>query len=393
MDAPAIRSKSNFEHGIAQFSFGMYGMVEKHGNELVSPYSVASALCLLMLGTDGTTKDQMMSSIFKDEKLKYVNISYKGLNDKLVSKTDTGVTLSIANRLFENQMYTLLDPFTKRALEYYGSKMELLDFSTEPEQSRLQINNWIASQTKDKILDMIPENILDADTLLVLANAIYFKGTWQRPFDQKQTIKMNFVVDENHDREVDMMFAEYMTLSGENAEFSCKALHLPYGDGQLAMVFMLPNDKGGIKKLEDRLTFDSFHSIVSGLHDQKTMINIPKFVVEAKYDLKPILKNLGITEIFDPATADFSKMVPPEINSQGIYVSDARHKTYVEVNEEGSEAAGATTIEVEIKSMPFEFRADHPFVFVIYDQETEIPLFIGRYADPPMSSNSVFFQC
>ena len=263
--------------------------------------------------------------------------------------------------------------------------MKLLNFSTEHEQSRIKINNWIASQTKDKILDMIPENILDADTLLVLANAIYFKGAWQRPFDQKQTTKMNFVVDENHHREVDMMFAKYMALSGKNAEFSCKALQLPYGDGQLSMVFMLPNDKGDIKILEDRLTFDSFHSIVSGLHDQKTMIHIPKFTVEAKYDLKPILKHLGITEIFDPATANFSKMISAEINSKSIYVSDARHKTYVEVNEEGSEAAGATTIEVEIKSMPFEFTADHPFVFVIYDVETEIPLFIGRYADPPMS--------
>jgi serine protease inhibitor len=224
----------------------------------------------------------MMSSILKDEKLKYVNISYKGLNDKLVAKTDTGVTLSIANRLFGNQMYTLLDSFTKRALEYYGSEMKLLDFATEHEQSRIKINNWIASQTKDKILDMIPENILDANTLLVLANAIYFKGAWQRPFDQKQTTKMNFVVDENHHREVDMMFAEYMALSGKNAEFSCKALQLPYGDGQLSMVFMLPNDKGGIKILEDRLTFDSFHSIVSGLHDQKTMIHIPKFIVEGQ---------------------------------------------------------------------------------------------------------------
>lgn len=383
----AISHSSNiaFEQSIANFSFSLYGEVEKNGNELVSPYSVSAALLLLMLGTDGTTKAQMMSSIFKNKIPRDINLGYQILNRKLVDGTNTGATLSVANRLFANRIFRILDSYTTNALKYYGSPVELLDFVNQREQSRTRINNWIATRTNNKIKDMIPPRIIDANTIIVLANAIYFKGTWKTQFDPTNTAKKAFFVGQNEPRSVDMMHGRFNATSGDNLELECKVLRLPFVGEKLEMVFLLPNDVTGLSRLERHLTLFSFKNAITGLRNRDTMIQIPKFAIESEYDLIPILTRLGITEIFDSSMADFTSMVSRQLNSQGVFVSDARHKTYVEVNEEGSEAAASTTIVVSRESAmppPFAFVADHPFLFVIRGNETGTPLFIGRYTGP-----------
>jgi serpin B len=383
----AIAQTSNiaFEQGIANFSFSLYGEVEKNGNELVSPYSVSAALLLLMLGTDGTTKAQMMSSIFKNKIPRDIHLGYRILNGKLVDGTNTGATLSVANRLFASKIFKILDSYTTNALTYYGSSMELLDFVTQPDQSRTRINDWIATQTNNKIQDMIPPRIIDANSIIVLANAIYFKGTWKTQFEPRNTAKKTFFVGQNEHRSVDMMHGRFNATSGDNLELGCKVLRVPFVGEKLEMVFLLPNDVTGLSRLERQLKMSSFQNAITGLRKHDTLIQIPKFVIESEYDLIPILTRLGFTEIFDSSVADFTHMVSPQLNSQGVYVSDTRHKTYVEVNEEGSEAAASTTIVVSRESAmppPFAFVADHPFLFVIRENETGTPLFIGRYTDP-----------
>jgi serpin B len=220
---------------------------------------------------------------------------------------------------------------------------------------------------------------------MVLANAIYFKGMWKRKFDARRTIKKNFMVGPNNQMQVDMMHDQFKAMSGEHTALNCKVLQLPYSGDQVSMVLILPNDKNGLTQLENRLTFATFQELLSGLRKRDAIIRIPKFKVEESYDLKPILRHLGISEIFDRTAANFTKMVSPQLNSHDVHVSDARHKSYIEVNEESSEAAAATTIEMIFTSAmtpPFEFIADHPFMFVILDNETKTTLFMGRYAEP-----------
>lgn len=369
-----------FEHGISDFSFSLYSAVPKSGDEFISPFSVSAALLLLMLGTDGTTKRQMTSTIFKGHTPRDINIGYKTLADKLATKTNNGVILSLANKLFGSQIYTILDTYKDDALKFYGSGIDLLDFALKPEQSRNIINSWVATHTDNKIRDMMPSAILNEKTLLVIANAIYFKGTWHTRFDPKDTERGTFHVGSTQ-KQVDMMYARYDATSGEHMGLNCKVLRLPYTGKQLSMIFVLPNDRNGLSRLENQLTLSNFQKLLSRLTKRETHIAIPKFVIEAEYDLEPILTDLGITEIFDRRFSNFTKMVTRQINNLGVYVNDARHKTFVEVNENGSKAAGATTIETKVKSrrMPLEFIADHPFVFVIRDDESGIPLFIGRY--------------
>ena len=386
MALPAVTSNVVFEQGLSNFSFSLYNTVEKSGNEFISPYSISAALLLLMLGTDGTTSNQLMSAIFKGEQPPDVHNGYKILNDKLTQKTNTGMTLSIANRLFGSQIFTLLDKYKIDALKYYGSEIELLDFAGKAEQSRQYINNWISRQTRNKIRDIIPVGSLDANTIVVIANAIYFKGTWKTKFEQKNTRKRNFFLSGRGQKQVDMMHGQFVTRSGESNQLKCKVLQLPYLGDKLSMILVLPNDRNTLPWVENQLTSEKFESLLSSLRKQETIIQIPKFIVEANYDLIPILKRLGITEIFDDSISDFTRMVTPNIKR--VYVSDARHKTYIEVNEEGSEAAAATTIVVSTRSgsvkprQPFQFIADHPFMFLIRDNETGTILFSGRYTNP-----------
>ncbi|XP_076081442.1 serpin B3-like [Mytilus galloprovincialis] len=375
-----------FEEGIANFSNSLYSKLDRTGNEFISPYSITSALLLLMLGTGKTTKNQMKSVIFEYAEPDDIDQGYKHLNDELLTRTTKGVSISIANRLFARKGLNLLNTFSTKASAYYGSDVELLDFVTEAEKSRLTINDWISKNTNNIIKNMIPKGVVGANTLLVLVNAIYFKGTWKKEFNKNETSQRNFYVKANEQKLVNMMYGEFDAKSGEDLSLDCKILQLPYQGNQISMVFVLPNSGDGLSELESKLTIDNVDSLVKGLKTQKTLIRIPKFTMTSEYDLKPVCTALGITEIFDNKIADFSEIF--ESDQTRISVTDARHKAYIEVNEEGTEAAAVTTITVgfasvqDPKPQPFQFVADHPFLFLIQDDETGTPLFIGRYARP-----------
>ncbi|CAG2196508.1 unnamed protein product [Mytilus edulis] len=375
-----------FEEGIANFSNSLYSKLDRTGNEFISPYSITSALLLLMLGTGKTTKNQMKSVIFEYEEPDDIDQGYKLLNDELLTRTTKGVSISIANRLFARKGLNLLNTFSTKASAYYGSDVELLDFVTEPEKSRLTINDWISNNTNNIIKDMIPTGGVGANTFVVLVNAIYFKGTWKKEFNKNETTQRNFFVKANEQKLVNMMYGEFDAKSGENLSLDCKVLQLPYQGNQISMVFVLPNSGDGLSELESKLTINNIDSLVKGLKTQKTLIRIPKFTMTSEYDLKPICTALGLTEIFDEKKADFSDIF--ESNQARVSVTDARHKAYIEVNEEGTEAAAVTAITFGITSVqdpmpqPFQFVADHPFLFLIQDDETGTPLFIGRYARP-----------
>lgn len=386
LDLTSNVSNLVFEEGIANLSFSLYGAVKKESSEFICPYSVSAALLLLSLGAAGTTEKQLMDSIFSGETPDNVHIGLQRLDEKILPKS--GVDLTTASRLFVSDRIKILDSYKSDSMDYYKSETFALDFATQAEKSRSIINDWISTQTKNRIKDMIPFGVLNADTIMVLTNAVYFKGAWKEKFDQTQTQKRKFLVGLNEQTQVDMMYGKFDAMSGENTEFDCKILQLPYVGDQFSMVFVLPNAETGLAQLEDQLSFTSYKTLLADLTMQKTIIRIPKFRIEKMYDLKPILNSLGIVEIFDGKSANFTKMVPVDTNNAGVYVSDARQKTFLEVTEEGSEAAAATSMQIHLTSAvfslnpPFQFVADHPFLFVIQENESRTILFIGRYAKP-----------
>ncbi|CAG2200758.1 unnamed protein product [Mytilus edulis] len=384
--SPVNRSNIVFEEGIANFSNSLYSKLDRTGNEFLSPYSITSALLLLMLGTGKTTNKQMKSVIFEYEEPDDIDLGYQLLNEKLFTRTTSGVTLAMANRLYSRKGLNLLNTFSTKASTYYGSDVEPLDFVKEAENSRLTINNWISNNTNNRIQNMIPKGVLNANTVLVLTNAIYFKGKWEKEFNTKDTAQRNFFVRANEQKLVNMMYGKFDAKSGEDLSLDCKVLQLPYQGNQISMIFVLPNSGDGLSELESKLTVNTFKTLLSSLKTQKTIIRIPKFTMTSEYDLKPVCTALGITEIFDDKIADFSEMFKSD--DTRVRVTEARHKAFIEVNEEGSEAAAATSLTISLTSarIPdpqlFEFVADHPFLFVIQDDETGAPLFIGRYARP-----------
>lgn len=249
-----------FEEGISPFSFSIYGAIPKHGNECLSPYRVSAALLLLSLGTNGTTEKQMLSSIFNCEIPDDVHRGYQILDGKLSKRTQKDVTLSIANGVFASKLYTVVDTYKANALKYYRSDFELLDFKAHSEESRRRINDWISSATKYKIRDMLSPGTIHGGTIMVLANAIYFKGTWEKQFISNDTRKRDFVVGPNDLIKVDMMNGKFKAASGVNKELDCKVLQLPYVGNELSMIFILPNDQNGLSKLESSLTFQQNHA-------------------------------------------------------------------------------------------------------------------------------------
>jgi len=272
--------------------------------------------------------------------------------------------------------FQLLEEYRDTIERYYGGKITRLDYARDPEGSRQTINSWVEDKTEDKIKDLIPPGILNPDTVLVLTNAIYFKGTWVLQFDPKDTIDEDFTTSAGQIVKVPMM-----RLTGKDAEFNyaetdeIQILEMPYEGEDLSMLIILPKENN-LEDIEESLTTEKLSEWKNMLKKQRVDIYIPKFKLETKYSMKDTLTKMGMPTAFTPA-ADFSG-----INGQGgIWIDKVIHQAFVEVNEEGTEAAASTAANMITAAQPV-FRADHPFIFIIQQKDTGNILFLGRVSDP-----------
>lgn len=271
--------------------------------------------------------------------------------------------------------------------DYFSSDVKCLDFASAAENSRQEINQWVANKTENKIKELIPTGCLDSLTELVLVNAIYFRGNWATPFKKRQTRKMDFH-SPTGPIQIDMMRDDRMTDVNftESRELMCKALELPYqGDKKHSMIFILPDSKDGLDALEKQLTRSSLVKLIGDLGESKVNVVIPKFRIEQSFKLKSLLKALGLREVFDPDAADLSCTS----DKKRLHLSEVFHSAFVDVNEKGTEASAATAAVEKDRCLPDRrgtFIADHPFVFMIWDHRLQAPLFVGRLLKPEVSS-------
>ena len=360
----------------------------------VSPYCVASSLLLSDLAANGETDVQIrnvfgIASLSKEQLL----IQYKSMNRIILSGVFGNTTIAVANKIFTDTGQRVDDSFKTQASKYFNSGVISLDFTGSPEVVREYINNWVKGETRGKISDLLGPDSIGPWSQMILTSAIYFKGHWKDAFDKDATIDAQFHISKDFSVNVEMMNDVRLSvpyLKDDTMKYS--AIELPYADGNLTMVIVLPDEIDGLVWLEKKVQVGLLVEVCTMLehvNSVKVILKIPKFTLQTQYDLKEVLETLGVKDMFYPATADFSAMIP-ETNQDNVnpHVSNFIHKTFLDVNEEGSEAAALSAMFMPIErdyrppTPVVRFIAGHPFVFFIKEATTGTILFLGRVSNP-----------
>ncbi|NXT60343.1 SPB9 protein, partial [Chaetops frenatus] len=349
-------------------------------NVFFSPFSISSALSMVLLGSGGSTEAQI-TKVLSLNKARDAHNGYQSLLSE-INDPSTKYILRTANRLYGEKTLEFLPSFLESSQKSYHAGLEQMDFMHAWEDSRKQINGWVEERTEGKIQNLLAVGSVSSLTKLVLVNAIYFKGNWEKPFRKQSTREQPFRINKNETRPVQMMFKEASFNMTYIGDFQTKILELPYVGNELSMIILLPDaiqdGSTGLERLERELTYEKLMDWISPavMKSTKVMVSLPRFKLEENYDLKPVLSSMGMPDAFELGKADFSGVS----SGNELELSEVVHKSIVEVNEEGTEGAAATGLLVNCCAMIVpEFTADHPFLFFIRHNKTSTILFCGRF--------------
>ncbi|KPK99471.1 MAG: hypothetical protein AMJ91_07700 [candidate division Zixibacteria bacterium SM23_73_3] len=350
---------------------------EKNKNVFISPLSVSMALGMTYNGANGTTREAMQKTLeLNDLTIQEVNESYKSLTESL-TQLDPKVKFQIANSIWYRRSLTPEAEFINLNKTYFDALVSGLDFN-DPNAAKI-INAWVEENTHGKIKQIVDDPI-DPMILMFLINAIYFKGTWTYEFDKDLTKDDWFYLTDGSRKSCKMMEQRSLYRHLSNDDF--EAVDLPYGDEDFSMTIFLPNHDTEVDSLIVKFDQESYNYWLSCFKSDSGNIYLPKFKLEYKLQLNDALKALGMGIAFSPA-ADFSKMY----KDVGVWIDQVIHKTFLQVDEEGTEAAAVTVVTMTTSAGPgnssdFEMRVDRPFVFVIRENHSQTILFIGKIVDP-----------
>jgi serpin B len=369
------------------FALDFYAKIRaRKGNLVASPFSIHTALAMTWAGAKGETADQMKKVLHLDSDRA---IDVAGGLLRSYGAPDQKVTIRIANRLFGEKTYVFEAPYLARVNAAFGAPLEPLDFRGAAQQARGHINDWVAKQTEDRIKDLIPEGGITPQTRLVLTNAIYFLGAWATAFKKEATRPAPFFTSKTDQKDVPMMHQS--ARHRLTATDGVKVLDLPYENGALAMTFVLPNAIDGLDAVEARLTPKMLETWLGAVAPTQVIVSLPKLEIAPaeSLSLSDTLAARGMPLAFDEAKADFTRIANPPNPGDRLFISGVIHKAFVKVDEKGTEAAAATAVVMESAGAPLrpttpplEFKADHPFLYLLRDTRTGLILFMGRVADP-----------
>ncbi|XP_029817256.1 serpin B6-like [Manacus vitellinus] len=354
-------------------------------NVFFSPFSISSALSMILLGSKGNTEAQI-TKVLSLNKAEDAHNGYQSLLSE-INDPNTKYILRTANRLYGEKTFEFLSSFLESSQKSYHAGLEPTDFMNAWEDSRKRINGWVEERTEGKIQNLLAEGLLDSLTRLVLVNAIYFKGNWEKQFNKLGTTERPFHINKNETKPVQMMFKTDIFNMTYIGNLQTKILELPYAGNELSMIILLPDaiqdGSTGLERLERELTYEKLRDWISPemMGSTEVRVSLPRFKLEEDYDLKPILSCMGMPDAFDSGKADFSGMS----SGNELVLSEVVHKSFVEVNEEGTEAAAATAavmmFTTSVRIVP-DFTADHPFLFFIRHNKSSSILFCGRFCSP-----------
>ncbi len=371
---------------IEAFNSDLYAKIKAgKGNIFYSPTSIEIALAMTAAGARGTTASQMQQVLHLPSDATSANAGAAQLLSSWTTPSTTGPTLTIANRLWGQKGYAFLPDYLQITRDSFGAELAQVDYKTASEQARTTINSWIADQTNQKILNLIPSGSVTALTRLVLTNAVYFKGAWQVAFDKALTKNAPFKTSASSVSVPTMHHSFTHASYADNAH--AQIVSLPYkGDAthSLSMIIALPKPGTKIGDLESDMSATAVTDWTKKMTMVPVNVSLPRFKTSAQMDLGATLKQLGMPLAFTDS-ADFSGMATK--GSDPLEITSVLHKAYVDVNEEGTEAAAATgvvmgTRAIMIGAPPIEFKVDHAFLFFIRDDRSGALLFAGRIEDP-----------
>ncbi len=365
--------------GNTKFALDLYQQLRAiEGNLFFSPYSISAALAMTLAGAEGDTRKQMVQALCFPSAEEELHAEFAALNARLEDiQAGSPNRLLIANSLWPQKGYKLQKTFRNLVKKHYGVKIKTLDFA-DSDNARTAINEWVEDKTESKIKDLIAQGVLNHLTRLVLANAIYFKGTWQDEFNPRMTSEEAFYPAPGEEVQVPMMHQKHSFHYAENE--TLQVLGLPYAGKKLSMVILLPKERDGLNRLEALLTAAQLQEWTGNLEETEVKVTLPRFSISFPFRLDDTLKLLGMMDAFNE-NADFSGMQA----DNEIRIGAVLHKAFVDVNEEGTEAAAATAVVMVTKSISFmsvDFTADHPFIFLIRENTSGSILFIGRLMNP-----------
>lgn len=366
------------------FAFDLFGKMAEQAdgkNFFMSPLSVSMALAMTMNGANGQTYDDMqgtlgLSGLSEDE----INQSYSNISS-LFGNLDPNVKFTIANSIWYRNTFSIADAFVNVNRKYFDAEVGSLDFN-DPGAADV-INSWISSMTEKKIPRVL-ESPIDPSVMMYLINALYFNGTWEHQFDKSATKPLPFYLSDGAQKDVPTMTV-HDTLKYYTAD-NVSVVELPYGKGDYSMWILLPSATSSLPALTGSLTSNEYQAILDGLRDTDVQLQLPKFKIRYDTLLNDPLKSLGMGIAFGPA-ADFSRMEDGE-NQRQLFISRVIHSTYIDVNEQGTEAAAVTVVEMSRATNqgdeggPVFFKADRPFMFLIKENHENTIMFMGAVTRP-----------
>ena len=375
--------------GNIAFSFDLYQALRgQDGNLFYSPHSISLALAMTYAGARGQTERQMADTLRFSLPQDQLHPAFNALDQELASRgTDVegrdreGFRLNIVNAVWGQQGHPFQEAFLDVLAESYGAGVRPADFSAAPEESRLAINDWVAESTEARIRDLIPPDVINSLTRMVLTNAIYFNASWLLPFNEANTRAQPFHLLDGRSIDVPMMRTEEEF--GYAAGDGYQAVDLPYVGHELSMIVMVP-DRGRFREFGNSLDAALAERIIENLRFRHVTLDLPRFEFESQFRLAETLKSMGMSDAFDNAASDFSGMDGRSClvgDPECLYIREVVHKAFVSVDESGTEAAAATAVMVQTESAPpdpVSVTVDRPFIFLIRDRETGAILFVGR---------------
>jgi len=362
-----------------EFSTKLYNLMRgEEGNLIMSPFSVSSVMAMLSAGAAENTLQQITAGLSFPSSSSLL----LGYQDSIPAlRSNENFTLEAANSIFAMKDFSVLSQYQEALHKSFHASIQTVDFGDSHEAARM-INNWVQKMTRDKIQHLIKADMLNELTRLVLVNAIYFKGDWAAKFNSQLTKDHDFTASPSLTVKVPMMSQEQKIQFAALEPLSSTMIELPYKGDRIVMQVLLPDERNGLEKLEEKLTKHKVQDLFDeASYETKVNIQLPKFKLEHRTSLTDYLTTLGMQDMFTGGVADFSGID----GTKQLYVSSVVQKAFIEVNEEGSEAAAATGAVVMMRSMPAppeQFVADHPFLFYLRDTTTGMLLFQGRVVNP-----------
>jgi serpin B len=375
--------------GNTDFALSFYDQIRKDDENIIfSPISLSLALSMALTGAEEDTKAEMIEALKLSLSENEVHPAYNALllaieaSEEAAQEGNEGTNfqLNIANSIWGQAGYDFREEFLDTLARNYGAGVYNVDYINNPEAARNAINKWVEEETEEKIKNLIPPGAIDALTRMVLANAIYFNGSWLHPFEESATEEAPFTLLDGSVVNVDMM-----SLTGQSFNYgqgeNYQAIQIPYLSQDFSMTLLVP-DAGSFEEFEDELSSENLDSILNNLVFQPVDLSMPKFDFESTLNGKDPLQSLGMAEAFDPDAADYSGITEVE----KLYISEVLHKATITVDEEGTEAAAATAVIFATKSAmpeePIALVIDRPFLFLIQHQPTGTILFMGHVLQP-----------